>query len=328
MKKNIFIVSNNGFSLLEITIVLIIISVLLSSVIPVLSRTFLENAAKKTALDISSIQDASRKFYIDYNKWPDAGGYSSPIANLQALGYLPSGWSAKNPFVNYEPDLSDFSYYISTNSSSLRVNTNVPTDAQPIIENLLPAASVDPSGSGHNVYSSISVPGEENVIPTGTILAWTSSTLPGGFLWCNGQAVSRSNYSNLFTIIGTTYGAGDGSTTFNLPDTMGRVIVGVDGMGGATPANRITQWSAAPATFGGTFGEDAHRQSITEMAPHTHPYASWNYVKGFSGNSTTSPRDPQGGTTGSAGGNGDGTGLGAPANIIQPSIALGCIIKY
>ena len=55
---------------------------------------------------------------------------------------------------------------------------------------------------------------------------------------------------------------------------MGRVTVGVDAMGGVTPANRITQWSAAPATWGGTFGQDVHRQSITEMAPHTHPYAS------------------------------------------------------
>ena len=93
---------------------------------------------------------------------------------------------------------------------------------------------------------------------------------------------------------------------------MGRVIVGVDAMGGASAANRITQWAAAPATWGGTFGEDAHRQALAEMAPHTHSFASWDYVKGFSGNSTTSPRDPQGGTTGSAGGNGDGSGLGAP----------------
>ena len=64
------------------------------------------------------------------------------------------------------------------------------------------------------------------------------------------------------------------------------------------------------------------------MAPHTHSFSSWDYVKGFSGSSTTSPRDPQGGNTGWAGGNGDGTGLGAPANVVQPSIALEYIIKY
>jgi uncharacterized protein (TIGR02145 family) len=59
----------------------------------------------------------------------------------------------------------------------------------------------------------------------GEIFWWTKSQLPDGTLYCNGAAVSRSNYSELFTIIGTTFGSGNGSTTFNVPDMRG--IIGV-----------------------------------------------------------------------------------------------------
>jgi microcystin-dependent protein len=158
-------------------------------------------------------------------------------------------------------------------------------------------------------------------------MPWATSNLPAGFFWCNGQTISIANYPGLYAVLGTTYG-GDGINTFGLPDIRGRTIVGIDAMGGASAANRITQWGSLPATLGATFGEDAHRQTVAQMAPHTHSFSSWDYVKGFSGNSTTSPRDPQEGNTGSSGGNGDGTGLGAPSNVIQPSIALGYIIKY
>ena len=72
--------------------------------------------------------------------------------------------------------------------------------------------------------------------------------------------------------------------------------------------------------MGGVFGEEKHSQVVQELAPHSHSFAGWDYVKGFSGNSTTSPRDPQGGTTGTTGG-------GQGANVVQPSMALAYIIK-
>ena len=53
-------------------------------------------------------------------------------------------------------------------------------------------------------------------IPTGTIVPWSTGSVPSGFLECNGQAVSRSTYSTLFGVISTTYGTGDGASTFNL----------------------------------------------------------------------------------------------------------------
>jgi microcystin-dependent protein len=64
-------------------------------------------------------------------------------------------------------------------------------------------------------------------VPTAMILPYAGPTAPAGFLLCDGSAVSRSTYSTLYGIIGTTYGVGDGSTTFNIPDIRGREIVGM-----------------------------------------------------------------------------------------------------
>ena len=55
------------------------------------------------------------------------------------------------------------------------------------------------------------------ITPTGGIIIWHSTTPPTGWLLCNAAAVSRTTYVTLFAVIGTTYGVGDGSTTFNLP---------------------------------------------------------------------------------------------------------------
>ena len=72
---------------------------------------------------------------------------------------------------------------------------------------------VTPSGSGSGV-------------PTGTVSMFAGSTAPTGYLLCQGQAVSRTTYSALFSVIGTAYGTGDGSTTFNLPNLQGRFALG------------------------------------------------------------------------------------------------------
>lgn len=62
--------------------------------------------------------------------------------------------------------------------------------------------------------------------PTGTIIAYSVNNVPTGYLKCEGQEISRAEYSNLFNIIGTTYGSGNGSTTFNLPDLRGEFLRG------------------------------------------------------------------------------------------------------
>lgn len=67
-----------------------------------------------------------------------------------------------------------------------------------------------------------------SLLPTGSVLAFAGAVAPTGFLLCQGQAVSRTTYAVLFSIVGTTYGAGNGTTTFNVPDLRGRVPVGPD----------------------------------------------------------------------------------------------------
>ena len=90
---------------------------------------------------------------------------------------------------------------------------------------------------------------------------------------------------------------GMGIISFGLPNMMGRTIVGVDAMGGASPANLINQWAAAPATMGGTFGEDAHRQSISEMAPHSHQEQWYSNGSPSSGRGIQGSASNQGGDT-------------------------------
>lgn len=69
-------------------------------------------------------------------------------------------------------------------------------------------------------------------IPVGTISIWSTSTPPTGYLLCDGSAISRTTYSNLFSVIGTTYGSGDGNTTFNLPNATDRILQMSGGRGG------------------------------------------------------------------------------------------------
>lgn len=108
-------------------------------------------------------------------------------------------------------------------------------------------------------------------VPTGAILPFAGSTAPTDFLLCYGQAVSRTTYSDLFTAIGTTYGAGDSSTTFNVPDLRGRVVAGQDDMGG-TSANRLTNQTGGVNgdTLGATGGSETHTLTDSEMPEHTH----------------------------------------------------------
>jgi microcystin-dependent protein len=106
---------------------------------------------------------------------------------------------------------------------------------------------------------------------TGAVLPYAGSSAPTGWLLCYGQAVSRSTYPDLFGVIGTTYGTGDGSTTFNLPDMRGRVAAGQDDMGGSS-ANRLTDQTGGlnGDTLGATGGSETHTLTEAQMPEHDH----------------------------------------------------------
>lgn len=105
-------------------------------------------------------------------------------------------------------------------------------------------------------------------VPTATVLPTARTTADTGFLLCDGSAISRTTYSALFSAIGTTYGAGDGSTTFNIPDLRGRVPVGKN--------------SGTFSTLGSTGGAETHTLSISEMPSHDHPGTTDVYKSGGS----------------------------------------------
>ena len=144
-----------------------------------------------------------------------------------------------------------------------------------------------------NVTGTVSTAGVARIDSTGTIqnianmiglvLPFAGTTPPTGWLLCWGQAVSRTTYSGLYTVVTNTYGAGDGSTTFNLPDLRGRVIAGVDNMGG-TAANKIT--SGVSGITGTTLGAVGGNEGITltgaqsGVAAHSHAITDPGHVHG------------------------------------------------
>lgn len=100
---------------------------------------------------------------------------------------------------------------------------------------------------------------------------WGTAAPTSAFALMYGQAVSRTIYSALFSLFGTTYGTGDGSTTFNIPDLRGRVVAGKDDMGGSA-ASRLTvsYFGASAVTLGNTGGSESHTLTTAQLASHTH----------------------------------------------------------
>ena len=156
-------------------------------------------------------------------------------------------------------------------------------------------------------------------IPAGSVFDYAGTAAPSGYLLCFGQAVSRSTYSDLFTAIGTTFGSGDGSTTFNLPDLRGRVAAGKDDMGGSA-ANRITSGGSGitGTTLGASGGTQTHTLTTAEMPSHTHTIPTFSGCGATAGVGSGGP-----GSTINSGSTGGG---GAHQNT-QPTLILNKIIK-
>lgn len=158
------------------------------------------------------------------------------------------------------------------------------------------------------VNGDLTVKGNLNFLPAGTMMMYGGSVAPTGWLIADGSAISRTTYANLFAAIGSTFGAGDGSTTFNLPDLRRRVAVGSGGSASSVLGN----------TVGSMGGEESHILTVNEMPSHTHTYATIG-GSGYIFRATSG----YGGVIK----NTEATGGNTPHNIMQPSLVVNYIIK-
>ncbi len=107
-----------------------------------------------------------------------------------------------------------------------------------------------------------------NFVPIGVVLDYAGATAPNSsWMVCDGSAISRTTYATLFAICGTSYGEGDMSSTFNIPDTRGRVVAAVD-----PTVTILTSATMTPSgtVLGATGGAETHALSTPELASHTH----------------------------------------------------------
>lgn len=138
--------------------------------------------------------------------------------------------------------------------------------------------------------------GEPGAVPIGSILPFAASAAPAGWFNCEGQAISRTTYASLYTLVGNGYGAGDGSTTFNIPNLQGRFPLGQQGLtyfmttagGAATVALTQAQLPAhdhgsagghthiGTVGFSGQFGPTGGGQIVLANAAGTEPFTSNN----------------------------------------------------
>lgn len=183
-------------------------------------------------------------------------------------------------------------------------------------------------------------------MPTGAVIPFAGTAAPTGWLIADGSAVNRATFAALFAVVSTFYGAGDGTTTFNLPDCRARFIAGGDAANATGRLNAATAQGISASTLGNTGGEQAHTLLSAEMPVHNHSITlgfsdpTHSHTIGFA----------QTGVGGGAGGlfaaqgatpiatNAVSTGItfspsigntgsGSAHNVVPPSIVLNYIVK-
>ena len=168
-------------------------------------------------------------------------------------------------------------------------------------------------------------------IPTGCIIPWSDTSVPTGFLECNGAAVSRSTYATLFAIVATTYGAGNGSTTFNLPDLKDNVPLGRSNsaaLASTGGANTVTSTgnvggSTANATLAtAQLASHSHNYFVGEQDPNAMSEAGGRFVNTNQSRNTANTGSGQGHDH-----NMSATFTGDATAVVQPYLTILYVIK-
>lgn len=126
----------------------------------------------------------------------------------------------------------------------------------------------DISASAAIASSKLSTAAQQALIPAGAVMPFAMNSAPAGWLAANGSTVSRATYAALFAAVGTTYGAGDGSTTFALPDLRGYFVRGAGTNDDGTAAGSFAAKQA------GAFASHTHTASTSSAGAHSHTYGA------------------------------------------------------
>jgi microcystin-dependent protein len=241
-------------------------------------------------------------------------------------GALPTGLSVGTTYFVLKTGLATNTFRVSTSVEGSAVNTSGSQSGTHTLHADIPLGRICAGGLSGMV---------------GETKEWNSDTpLPndGTWLWEDGSNVSRSTYAALFAIVGTTFGVGDGSTTFGIPDSRGRVAANQDGS-----ANRLVTGLTGGVdgdTVGAVGGEDRHVQTSAELFQHTHtiaqtPHSHTQTIPASQANSAggvgSAAFNLNDGSTSTGTQNAtvsnNNTGSSSAANLVQPTIVKKKIIK-
>lgn len=304
----------------------------------------------------SSVNDSSRAEMASVAKWRDdiAG---ATVTGGTSTALTLSTYQSFDTLARLNGNLVAFSPH-ATNGATVTLNVDSlgakPLRSAPSVE--LPAGVLVEGtpyvaiyNNSDEVFYLQSFYGNPYSIPVGGVLPYTGTSAPNSsFILPFGQAISRTTYSTYFSLVSTTFGSGDGSTTFNVPDLRGRVIAGLDNMGGSAASRLTSSYFGGTATnLGATGGSESHTLTTAQLASHSHnnsltdPGHGHNLTNGRqasfqAGSSAVAPRLDGGAADGSVTAASAMTGIsitnasagsGSAHNNTQPTMVLGLILR-
>ncbi|MET4526534.1 tail fiber protein [Bradyrhizobium sp. JR18.2] len=181
-------------------------------------------------------------------------GVSSPPPYGQSVTFVPAATSAAGVTLSVDGGTA---YPI---NSAL----NVAAPAGTLVSSTPYTVRFDTTSGGQWLLASFF--GNPYAIPIGGMIDFTGATAPNSsFVLPYGQAISRTTYAAYYALVSTTYGPGDGLTTFNLPDLRGRFIAGKDDMGGSAASRLTSTYLGSSPTLGATGGGQSHTLTLGEL---------------------------------------------------------------